>query len=248
MENSLPALVGEDRKKDKRSSGTGSVNWAIARGNRLEPKARARYELLEDIEAPPVTLEHPEYPHYRVSLDGWNADAGVVLEIKCPGREDHGKAQRGEVPEKYIWQLEMQLWVSGGSVAHYFSYYEEKNGKVDWQLIKYHSVPERRERLIGELHQFWDCVTRDVPPPLTDRDSMVVEGDRERAVFAKLAGLERILVAHNEAIEELEREKEALVKEASEFCPHARVTCEGVELIRKKRRSGEEYFQVKLVS
>lgn len=236
-------LWKEKTGRAERNGGTGP-NWAQQRGIDMEPKARAKYELLEGLDAPPILFEHPDYPHFRVSLDGWNEEKQIVLEIKCPGRDDHAKAKSGEVPLKYIWQLEMQLWVTGGKEAHYFSYYEGKDGKSDYVLIKYRSDLERRERLIKALHHFWDCVVRDIPPELSDKDSMALEDANARAIFKRLGELERDLAAADEQIAVLKEARDALKEEASKFCTHSRVVCEGVELIKRTRKGRIDYAKV----
>ena len=230
--------------KKKRDGGQTAPNWAQERGLRIEPKARAKYELLENLDAPPALFEHPEFPHFRVSLDGWNEEKQIILEIKVPGKDDHAKAKSGEVPLKYVWQLEMQLWVTGGNEAHYFSYYEGKDGKSDYVLIKYKSDPDKRERLIKALHHFWDCVTRDVPPELSDKDSMALESADARALFKRLGELERDIETANEQLEILKEAREALKEEASRYCTHSRVVCEGVELIKRTRKGRIDYAKV----
>src|SRR3990172_7017919 len=47
-------------------------NWAMERGSRLEPKARAHYQLLTERDMTPALKEHPEYPFLRASLDGFD--------------------------------------------------------------------------------------------------------------------------------------------------------------------------------
>lgn len=237
----------EKTGKAKRDKGP---SWAAQRGINLEPKARARYELLNSIECPPETLEHPDYPHFRVSLDGWNKEHGIVLEIKCPGRDDHATAKAGQVPEHYQWQLEMQLWVSGGKLAHYFSYYEEKlpngNIKVDTRLIHYVSTPEKRAKLIKELHAFWECVTRNVAPSLAEKDSLVLEDLNAKDVFKQLGD---VMAKRDEALalyDAFEDQYVELKKRAARFLTHSRVRCEGVELVRRLR-NGKESIEARFV-
>lgn len=232
------------REKTAKATRSSLPNFQQQRGIDLEPKARARYELFTDIEAPPALFEHPEFPHFRVSLDGWNEARKVVLEIKCPGREDHAKAKAGEVPEKYIYQLEMQLWVAGGTEAHYFSYTEDKKGAVDTALVVYKSVPERKEKMINALHKFWDCVVRDVPPALSDKDAMVLEDLAAKDLFAQLGELERRLQELYERADKIEGEKKELKERAARFVTHPRVRCGDVEIIKRTRKGSIDYSKV----
>lgn len=101
-------------------------NWATMRGNQMEPKARADYELRYGIEAPPMLVIHSQYDFMRASLDGYNRDLGIVLEIKCPGKKDHTCAEQGQVPVHYYPQIQHQLMVTGAREAHYYSFKDEK--------------------------------------------------------------------------------------------------------------------------
>lgn len=148
-------------------------NYATERGNRLEPQARAHYELLNDRDMPPLLVMHETYPFLRAALDGANLAAKLCLEIKCPGEEDHEKALSGEVPEKYYPQVQHQLLVSGFQKCHYFSFYEGKGALVE-------VAPDfpYLERLLKEELLFWQCVTSKTPPELSDKDySKIKEKD-----------------------------------------------------------------------
>jgi putative phage-type endonuclease len=100
-------------------------NERMARGRRLEPEARARYCREYGIKMTPVCVSHDEYPWLRASLDGWNDEHRLVLEIKCPGYWTHVKALRGYVPDYYTAQVQHQLLVTGADRLHYASYFPD---------------------------------------------------------------------------------------------------------------------------
>lgn len=125
--------------------------FIMRRGNRMEPVARAAYELETGMRMPPAVGFHSEFPFLRVSLDGFNEDANILLEIKYAGKKDHALAIDGKVPDKYWPQIQHQLLVTGALEAHYFSYNESKGSLVkvppDFDYIK--------DLLARELH-FWN--------------------------------------------------------------------------------------------
>lgn len=227
--------------------GPTTPNWQQQRGINLEPVARARYEFQMGYSVQPVLMEHPEFPYFRVSLDGWNDERKIVWECKVPGKDDHQKAKNGEVPEKYIWQLEMQLWVSGGVEAHYFSYQENK-GKVDTALVIYKSIPERREKMIKALHEFWNCVQTNTPPPLCDRDTMVLEDIKSKAIFSDL---EKALQEREELkakIDLIEAKIDAMKEKAIEIMPHSSVQCGRVKLKKVVTKGRVDYSKIDVLS
>ena len=125
-------------------------NWATERGNQLEPMARADYELRYGLDMPVVFAEHVEYPYLRASLDGYNAEHKIILEIKCPSEKDHALAKTGVIPDKYYPQLQHQLLVTGANAVHYYSYDGIRGEKVV-------CLPDRDYifTLLDQLKKFW---------------------------------------------------------------------------------------------
>jgi putative phage-type endonuclease len=108
----------------------GESNWAMRRGTAMEPQARAHYELENNCDMPATLVQHPSLPYMRASLDGYNRETKVVLEIKCPGRADHEMALNGQVPAKYYPQLQHQLFVSNADRVDYFSFFDGRGVTV----------------------------------------------------------------------------------------------------------------------
>ncbi len=131
---------------------------AMARGQRLEPLARARYEKLTGIQARPICGLHDELEWLKASLDGWVPERGVVVEIKAPNQKAHQGALEGVVPDYYLPQLDHQLLVSGGKVVHYCSYNDYFQGSEQFALVKYPRDEEKLESYLKLAQEFWDCV------------------------------------------------------------------------------------------
>lgn len=129
------------------------MNPAMARGIRLEPKARAAYEKHTGNVMVPMVLESVEHPILRASLDGLEANGKTILEIKCPGKEAHLLAVHGMVPENYVDQVQQQLYVAGAEVAHYWSFDGEEGA-----LVVVYPDPERIKAIIEESTRFWERV------------------------------------------------------------------------------------------
>jgi len=238
-------------------------NWAIDRGNRWEPMARARYELINDIPMEPAVLVHPEHGFLMASLDGWNADQKRVLEIKIPGAEVFNQCLAGKVHEKYVYQLEHQLYVSSGEEAHFYCCkVESRDGKeriVDTALTIYKSNPELREKLLPKLFEFWGYMQRHEFPPLTDKDVLETKDLRAIEIFDQIGILELRINKLNTDIDRLsvvvpldddvkfeikEKEKDLseletqqfnLKKDAVIFLTHPKVKAGWVQLNQNKR-------------
>lgn len=123
-----PDATRESVFADKVHGAEREANFAMRRGTRLEPHARAAYEARQRCSAPPACVEHSDYPWARVSLDGLCSDHAVVnprrweLELKCPNWETHAAALEGIVPDHFLVQIQWQLLVCGLDACDYASF------------------------------------------------------------------------------------------------------------------------------
>lgn len=111
-------------------------NDAMRRGSQLEGAARMLFEEMMGIEFPPICCEHSDHSWMGASLDGWNEDNKIVLEIKSPGERTHKEAIDGIVPRYYEDQVQHQLACTGGVVAYYVSYRPEHKRNIAVVEIK----------------------------------------------------------------------------------------------------------------
>lgn len=144
------------RQKQSPITGTGDYeNSAMSRGKLLEPHARQKYEDLMGWASPPVCVLHPTYDWMRASLDGWNAEKGIPLEIKCPNKDDHTCALEGRVPMKYIPQVHHQLIVTGAKVLHYLSYSNYFPAAKSLALVVVPMDNQLQDLLLQAEQEFW---------------------------------------------------------------------------------------------
>lgn len=101
----------------------GYENEHTKRGHELEPFARGEYER---VTSNPVTLVgFVEYNDYvGTSPDGLVSDDGLI-EIKCPDTVkyfEHLVYGIGAIDSKYMWQMQMNLLVTGRKWCDYVAY------------------------------------------------------------------------------------------------------------------------------
>lgn len=210
-------------------------NWAIERGNRLEPAARSHYEtVVHNMEKSflPVAIAHEKYPMLRASMDGVCKELNGAIEIKCPGKADHEKAAKGEIPEKYYWQLQHQLNVGGYDWIDYVSY--------DGSEIKTVRMVKNEEDILKLLEaefKFWDCVIKDTPPPLSDRDYKKIVGDvfRIKAMQFKLL---------DKQLHDLKKLHSETKQQMLDLVEHPRAEGYGIRIIRFKRKGNVDYSKI----
>jgi putative phage-type endonuclease len=139
---------------------------AMRRGHELEPVARARFERQIGKAFPPLCAENDEHSFIKASLDGYNAQENAILEIKCPGKVDHAKALKGQIPDKYYAQVQHQLLVTGASLCYYYSY----DGKDSDATVLVKPDSDYIDKLTKALLSFWQKVQLQLPPEHTQED------------------------------------------------------------------------------
>ncbi len=125
------------------------TNYIMELGNKLEPVARSKYEILNDADYPAVNFVHAEFSHYRASLDGYNKELNSAIEIKYVG-----KNFKDECPVKYFPQIQYQYAVSSCERIDLVQIDDMNN-------IKYFLVNKDQEYIKAMLERvdwFWACV------------------------------------------------------------------------------------------
>lgn len=134
-------------------------NFQMNRGNTLEPIARKFFEDEIGVSVNPKLMMHPKYNWMIANMDGISEIGHVAVEIKCPGKKDHKTAVEGNVPEKYIPQLQHQMEVCGLDWMYYCSF----DGK-DIVNIKVKRDQDYIDTLISVELKFWHCLQTFDPP------------------------------------------------------------------------------------
>ena len=104
-------------------------NEHMIRGKEMEEEARQCAEKILGKNFFPHVVGHPKLEWMFASLDGETMEHDAIIEIKCPGGKDHAIALKGQVPEKYVPQLQHIMSVTGYDEIFYFSY-RDGSGKI----------------------------------------------------------------------------------------------------------------------
>ena len=135
------------------------LSSAMARGHDLEPIALGEVQDRLGVAVKPQVKFHPQLPWMMASLDGLSDDGQTLVEVKCPGQVDHKTAQEGNIPDKYIPQLQHQLEVCELEKGYYFSY----DGKAG-VLVEFFRDDKYIKKLITVEKEFFICM-QDLTPP-----------------------------------------------------------------------------------
>lgn len=217
-------------------------SYIMNKGNQMEPKIRAYFELTQARSFSPKLVVMAQFPQIRASLDGADESGEEIAEIKLVGLEDHEGAKKGIIPEKYYPQVQHQLMVTGAKLCHYISY-RDSAGDFSFHAENLHRIsissnPDYQGKLLAAELQFWESVTKKKPPIPSDRDYKQLRG------FAKQANLWKRLKLKMDALEtELEEAREALLTAAKEH-GHPRLTIAGVKILLVSKVGNVNYKSI----
>lgn len=207
-------------------------NYAMQRGSEQEETARFEFSLYHGISVEPKVLQHPDHEWMIASLDGISEDGKTIVEIKCPGREDHSKALAGNVPEKYYPQLQHQIAVAGVDKALYFS----------WTADTYVTLTVERDdeyikNMIEKEREFYRCLQELTPPALSNKDYV----QKSDALWTEAS--ERWRNA-NEQLKELEQSEKELRQTLIHLAADKNCAGAGVKVTKTARRGVIDYSKV----
>ncbi len=128
-------------------------NFAMKRGKILEPLALEEFENQMHLLMMPKVFKSSDIEYISASLDGISFCNKIAVEIKCPGKKDHELALSGKIPDKYIPQLQHQLYVTELDKMYYFSYTPSTN-----KILEIYRNEEYIKILLEKEKIFWESV------------------------------------------------------------------------------------------
>ena len=205
----------------------------MEKGKRLEPKARALFELKMEKSFEPKTLQMESHQYMRSSLDGWSEDRTEIVEFKLIGKYKPG------IPQYYLCQMQHQLLVSGSKRCWYQPYDGDKHDKVTLHPhIEVLPNNELQTAILISCCNFWEMVTKRTPPEPTERDwKPLPVSVNEREKISRWKYLQTQLKNMQMESDEIEKWAKALVTDK-------RMVCEGVNFTRIDRVGAVSYKDI----
>lgn len=148
---------------------------SMAAGKKYEGKALAHFNQVMKLNLKPANLQHEHRFWMYASMDGYDADARCSVEIKLANKEDHGIAEKGNVPEKYYPQLQHQMEVTQLTDNFYMSY-QIKDDEIYNPII----IPIRKDTdfikmMVEHEKDFYESIRQCTPPAFDERDFLPPE-------------------------------------------------------------------------
>lgn len=138
-------------------------NHHMERGERLEKEALALFNQTLECNCVPQVWTHDEHPWMLASVDGYDEEKKILVEIKCPEKNDI------KISSIYLYQVYHQMIVLGIQNAYLFFYWE--GGKFDVHSVQLNETIV--QQIIDEERRFLDCL-ENFSNPMKD---LIVETD-----------------------------------------------------------------------
>lgn len=139
-----------------------SNNYAIKRGQALEPLARNLFNETHKKNFQPVTFTHRENAFMKASADGYDFDTNELIEIKCLGDKNHRKVViENQVIDYYKPQLQWMLMLSEATKCYFVAY----NPSFPEPMHTIEVLPDLDmfEAMSFFAHRFWNAVQTKTP-------------------------------------------------------------------------------------
>jgi putative phage-type endonuclease len=183
------------------------TNPYMQRGIDLEPEALRAFENATGYLMRPMVLISPKHQFMMASLDGLEIEDKCAVEIKAPGKKDHECALDGQIPEKYIPQLQHQISVTGLAKIYYFSYSPESN-----KILEVYRDQDYIDKMIEkEAHFYYEHMVKGIPPS-NDHQINTIESEQWINVTNELKKIRAKNKAAKKEIEENEKLEEDITQ------------------------------------
>ena len=141
------------------------TNAAMQRGTDMEPIARGRYEIENDVLVVETGLvDHPTLAGFAASPDGLVDDDGQI-EIKCPNSAQHVDFLRyGEIEGKHQTQMLAQMLCTGRKWCDFVSFDDRLPEALQYKCVRFHFDAKEAGAMIAEITSF-----------LSELDGLVIE-------------------------------------------------------------------------
>lgn len=166
-------------------------SFVMQRGIDREPIILAWFNEHYNCNCVPIVVEHSTIDYMIASIDGYDANQKIAVEIKTCGKDDFENYYKlGKCPYKYFWQLQHQMFVLDIDSIHVVAEYNE-----NYAAFRVHRCNENIDKLLVEVDKFWKCMQLLTPPDFviadyqdmneSDQWKIAAENYRNFAMLAK---------------------------------------------------------------
>lgn len=208
------------------------TNHAMQRGIDLEPIALQEFNELTGYDCVDTVMISDSTPYLMASLDGYDIDAQVGVEIKANGRKNHEIALSGQVPKEHYAQLMHQCYVANLEWIYYYSY--DGNNNV---LLKVPRCDKFINLLLEKLSEFWICLQNLESPKLCDKDYLTRNDEEWNHLTTEWKDI-------NQHLKQLQKKEKELRDKLISICGQSNTMGNGIKLSKVNQRGRIAYEEI----
>lgn len=205
------------------------VTPAMQNGIDKEDQARQEFIKYKGIDVSPKRLISSDHPWMIASLDGISEDANTLVEIKCPGHRDHLDAYYKHIPEKYMPQLQHQMYVAAVESMYYFSYVKSEFICLEVKYDESFFLP-----ILEKEKRFYECMITNTSPELCDRDYVKVDDSYWEYISNRYKSLQELK-------KEIDLEEQGLRSILIDLCKEKNCMGNGLKVRNVYRKGAIDY-------
>ncbi|WP_334347509.1 YqaJ viral recombinase family protein [Candidatus Phytoplasma prunorum] len=149
---------------DKIFGTTFSSNKYTEHGQKTEPIARQFFETITKLNFADAIFTDDQVKMFSASLDGYNEQKRLLLEIKCPFINDNGQISstwdqflaNKTVPSNYWSQVQCQIYCSQARFAYFFVYLSPTN----YHVVRIYQDEQFITKMIHDSKKYLDLLAK----------------------------------------------------------------------------------------
>lgn len=149
----------------------------MRKGHEMESHIRGLANSHLDSHFEPLTIQHPQHEWAIASLDGASDDKRFVIEIKYANKDDHAGARKGIIPEKYMPQVQWQMFIYKALFEEFESLYYCSWNNNDFVCFEIPFQDDFINKCFYECEQFFNCLDTYTPPAPSNKDHIDIDDD-----------------------------------------------------------------------
>jgi putative phage-type endonuclease len=207
------------------------MNEAMQAGKDNEGFALDQFNDQMDLNLKPSVHVNPLYNYLIASMDGWDGENRVAVEIKC-SRKLYEMAQNAQIPIYYEYQMLHQMMVLELEWMFYYVWHDGQGVQLE-----YYRDAEKITRILDAEIEFYRCMTEFDCPPMCDRDFQNLTDHETMNLVDRWKYAKKQREIHEE-------EEKRLRMQLIANCQGQSSICNGIKIQKIPRRGSIQYDKV----
>lgn len=154
-----------------------SQHQGMRMGHEMESTIRGLANSHLDSHFETMTVQHPKHEWAIASLDGVSDDKRFVIEIKYANKDDHAGAKKGKIPEKYMPQVQWQMFIYKALFEEFEALYYCSWNSDDFVCFEIPFQDDFINKCFYECEQFHSCLESYTPPSPSEKDHIAIDDE-----------------------------------------------------------------------